>query len=826
MWGPNGEIVPESGGVSTRDRAAHRRSIGLIVVRAILNYNSIMETILRRIVYICIFIVPFVALLVAGSSPFSQMSWRFAGVASFIPLPELFFPFITAKAFVFRTVVEIMFAAWLLLALRDRVYAPKKSVLLYGVVALMVTSCLAWLFSENPHKSFWSNFERMEGFFMHLHFAAFFLVAGTMLSVERAGQIAGQLWRRYFNVSLGVATLIGLFGIAQLTGTAQIHQGSTRIDATLGNSAYFAVYALFHLFISIYFLVRYIKRERAPGTFSSTPYMYGAFALLQAVIVYYTATRGAIIGMGVGLLFVAVAYALRRGEDKILRRTGYVVCSLFVAALILFVSLKNTAFVKNDPVLSRFSSLATLNFSSIASGEAKSRLTIWPMAIKGAMERPIVGWGQESFNYLFYKYYEPRMYNHEAWFDRAHNVFLDWLVSAGLLGFLAYLILYGAALVMLTRGSSWSNRISEWFSKNRQPQDASTTSKLLPAESTVFVGLLIAYFIHNIFVFDNNISYILFFGLLAWLHGMYGEVFAEKGDRFGAWTGRNARWLGAAVIVAFVAVFWWGNVRNVMAAHNLAQAVGPVATGIDGNLSFFKAALANHSFADQEIRERLAQLASDAARQTNLAEDVKQRLVTLAIAELKTQLEETPNDVRLLYFYGALLGTYGRYQEALPYVTKAVELSPKKQMLRVMLGSIYLNMNNTEQGLEQFRIAYELEMSNPEAVIPYAAAAIIAHKDAIATDVLKKAYGTDLVPDNRIIQALVLAKRYDKLVLLFKQEVEAHPDNTGLRAALIESYYRAGDSAKAIAEARKAIADIPDFKADGEKYIQMIRGGK
>ena len=49
---------------------------------------------------------------------------------------------------------------------------------------------------------------------------------------------------------------------------------------------------------------------------------------------------------------------------------------------------------------------------------------------------------KDTFNYLFNENYNPKMWAHEQWFDRAHNVFLDWLVATGLLGLGFYLLLY------------------------------------------------------------------------------------------------------------------------------------------------------------------------------------------------------------------------------------------------------------------------------------------------------------------------------------------------------------------------------------------------
>ena len=64
----------------------------------------------------------------------------------------------------------------------------------------------------------------------------------------------------------------------------------------------------------------------------------------------------------------------------------------------------------------------------------KSRFQIWGMAIEGFKENPLLGWGQDNFNLVFNKYYDSRLYDQEPFFDRAHNVFLDWLIAGGIVG--------------------------------------------------------------------------------------------------------------------------------------------------------------------------------------------------------------------------------------------------------------------------------------------------------------------------------------------------------------------------------------------------------
>src|SRR5205085_82544 len=61
----------------------------------------------------------------------------------------------------------------------------------------------------------------------------------------------------------------------------------------------------------------------------------------------------------------------------------------------------------------------------------------------------ILGWGQENYAIVFDKYYDPRMYGQEPWFDRVHNIIFDWLVAGGFPGLILYLLIFAALLRVL-----------------------------------------------------------------------------------------------------------------------------------------------------------------------------------------------------------------------------------------------------------------------------------------------------------------------------------------------------------------------------------------
>src|SRR3989338_6604814 len=399
--------------------------------------------------------------------------WVALGALFLLPLTPLivansyFFPFITGKAFYLRTLIEIAFGAWAVLALLDKEYRPRFSWIGAVVVGFVVWMFIADIFALNVSKAFWSNFERMEGWVLLIHLLGLFFAASAVLRVEKK-------WRAWFLTSLGAAVVISGYALLQLNGTYAIHQGSVRVDASLGNSAYLGIYFLFSTFVALWLALT--------EKYSWLKWSLIALAIVEAVLIFFTETRGTIIGLVLALALAAFLTAMTAS-----RRARVWAAGALVSVLVLvggFYIARDSSFVQNNHILQRI--------ASISLNDGQTRFTIWRMAFKGVMERPLRGWGQEGFNYVFNKYYDPSLYGQEQWFDRAHNAFIDWLSAGGIPAFLLYLSLFGSAIMLLWKSSELSR-----------------------PERVALTAALVGYAVHNLFVFDNLYSYIYFFAILA-----------------------------------------------------------------------------------------------------------------------------------------------------------------------------------------------------------------------------------------------------------------------------------------------------------------------
>jgi len=618
------------------------------------------KQILRSIIFGGLFVIPFIPFLVSST---------------------FFFPFITTKAFAFRIIVEVVFAVWILLALLDADYRPKKSVILYAVLGFLGAVGLATVFSFDVVKSFWSNFERMEGFITILHLGAFFVVIGSVFNEMH--------WKRWFNTTLIASFLMVLYCFSQLAGVTVINQGGVRVDGTFGNTIYLAVYMLFHIFVAMFVLWRERKSV-------SMRWLYIILILGQLIVLYYTATRGAILGLLGGLFIVSILNIINK-EDKLVRKTSI---GLLLALIVLiggFALMRETNFVKNSPVLIRFSSELTID-----SIKTQGRYFTWPMAIEGFKENPVFGWGQENFIYVFQKHYSPEMYRLEPWFDRAHNVFLDWMVAGGTIALLAYLSLYLALLYII------------WW------KDQSFSH----VEKSILTGLLATYFFNNLFVFDNLISYIFFFVLLAYIHQRNANISLITKEVPSILVNKIALPL---VGIVFLLTFYFWNMKPLMANVYLIEALKSIQLQeFESAGKYFRKAYGASTLGRPEIMQHMASN-SLFILESDMSIEKKNEFYGAAKSIVQKEAENFSGDARLQLVAGSFLISTGFPDEALLYLERAKVLSPGKQQVYFDLGSAYFAKNDPVKGLAQFKQAYELAPNYSEAKIIYLIGAIYTH---------------------------------------------------------------------------------------------------
>ncbi|MEY4747508.1 MAG: hypothetical protein RLZZ416_557 [Candidatus Parcubacteria bacterium] len=747
----------------------------------------VLQKTLRSIALTGIFVLPFVCLIVADGSHFPY---------------NLFFPFITGKNFTFRLIVEIITGSWLALALVEPRFRPRRSWLLGAFALFVVCIAIADALGAYPFKSFWSNYERMDGWVTLAHLLAYLAVAVSILTTEK-------LWKRFWQVSLGVSVFLGIYGLLQIAGVFALGQGGVagleaRIDATFGNPIYLAVYMLFHVFIAWLLLVR-ARADARPNKRLAPTILYGLVIALDTIVLFFTGTRGTMIGLIGGVLITLLLLALAQGS----RRIRLLAVAALVGAVVLGAGLR---FAKDAPFVQSIIFLNRLSTISLSDSTVKARFLNAGMAWQGVKERPIFGWGQENYAIVFDKYYDPRMYAQEPWFDRVHDVVFDWLVAGGFVGLLSYLSVFVAALYLL------------WRDAIRKKQGAHAFSI---SERSILTGLLAGYFFHNLFVFDNITSYILFVSILAYIAWRCAEhdkkpFIVEK--RF--LPEKSLPFVALAAAIAVWGAAWWVNAGALAQNQTLIRAISQNPEGLAQNLEYFKQAVSYGSLGTQEVREQLAQGATQLASAQNIPQDLRRQFFDTAVNEMKLQHAASPLDARFPLFLGILYSAYGDHANGAAALEQAHQLSPGKQSILFQIAVAQDDRGDHAGALATLKDAFELEQDDVQARLLYASQAIRLGQDALADELLAPVIPSGQALDAGVLGAYVSRNRYDKIVSLLETHLAASAGDSQAYFTLAAAYYSMGNREKAIQALERAKAAIPATSAQADALIQDIRSGK
>lgn len=716
-------------------------------------------------------------------------------IIPFIPLyisQSLFFPYITGKAFVFRALVEIVFAAWVFLAIFYKEYRPQWTTLLKAIALFILVVTLATIFGVNPSRAFWSNFERMEGLISYLHLFAYFLVLGHVFKKSD--------WVVFFNLFIVAGLAENIYALTQKLGYLPSPQGGFRVDGTIGNPTYLAAYLIFVAAFSGWLFLQTANKFAR--------YFYGAMAAFSLLSIYFTATRGAAValvaGGVVGILLYLWLVQPKTDREKWYRKLAIAGLVLIVVGSASVKIFKDSSVVKNSEVLSRF---AAISFS-----EARTRFTIWKMGLAGAKEHPVLGWGPEGYPVIFAKYYQPSLYSQEPWFDRSHNIIFDWLINAGVLGLLSYLGVLGAA----------AYAIRKLYKEKR----------FSPEEAILFAVLLLVYFLQNLFVFDQLATYMSYFAVLAYLQssasGLVPAVAQPAKEKSKSYSAFSPSEYGAitagALLVPLALVMYFVNVRPYLANKSLLNALKVQNTSdFEGAYRSYEKALSYNTLGTQETREQLARFSIAVGGLPQVDAAFKDTILRRTLLEVEKGVRENEFDPRAYLFAGMVYGRVGLNDQAIAILHEALKLSPRKQQIYFELADAYLKKGDNAEAVRALEKTFNDAPGFEMARINLAAAYIINNEQEKADRLLMEYYKTVNVGDEILVQAYSAVKNYPRLLGIWQALAAKDPSNTRTRVSVAGAYLLTGQKDAAIRELEAAIELNPNFKSEGEAYIAQIR---
>ena len=378
-----------------------------------------------------------------------------------------------SKVTLLCSITVLMLAAWLIKVLEAGVGSGKwvlRSPLVIPTLILAGVYILTTITSVAPRISFWGSYQRRQGLYVGLSYIAIFFL---MLATLRTRQ---QL-ERLIRVILLTSLPISLYGIMQhyrVDPLVWIRGGEQRVESTLGNPILLGAYLIMVVPLTVWQLIRSFSPPPFPPKLGGlrgeekkvgpSLVLFGCYLLLlvlQLMCLVFTESRGPEMGFLAGALFFLLLWAVLG------RRRGLAIAvvgiSIALLAILAILNLPNSPLTlpKGTPYVGRL--------AAISSDIMQDRSLIWQGTVNMITVdkmRAIIGYGPETMGLTFYTYIVPEWaammgYNKTA--DRCHNETLDALVTGGLIGLAAHIILFSSIFYY---GLKWLGLIANSRQRN------------------------------------------------------------------------------------------------------------------------------------------------------------------------------------------------------------------------------------------------------------------------------------------------------------------------------------------------------------------------
>lgn len=376
----------------------------------------------------------------------------------------------------------IIAVSWIIKSIVKKEFRIQRTHLDIPILLFLLSQLLSTIFSWDRHISVWGYYSRFNGGLLSIILYIFFYYAFVSNIINKDDGIFKtpiDAVKRFLNLSIITAVIVSAWGIPSHFGydpTCLVFRGNldvscwgadfqprVRIFSTLGQPDWLAAYLSILLPVSIaLFLENLNLKEKLKLNRTAIFYFVASFFFYIGLL--YTRSRSAIIAVGISLTILFIAYFyLRRKEFKII---NFITPIVIVLLITFFIGLPFSIFSKfsysevmkkiNPPesvkIQTRAEKPAPAHAGELGGTDSgKIRLLVWKGAIEAWKNNPIFGTGVETFAFAYYKYKSPAHNSTSEWnflYNKAHNEFLNYLVTTGTFGIAAYLLMIGRFLYL------------------------------------------------------------------------------------------------------------------------------------------------------------------------------------------------------------------------------------------------------------------------------------------------------------------------------------------------------------------------------------------
>ncbi len=609
----------------------------------------------------------------------------------------------------------VIVGTWILKMIEQKSLIFNRTPLDIPILLFLAANILSTIFSMDPHTSIWGYYSRSNGGLLSL--VAYLLLYYSFTSNMNFTQVKNvlkwalgsgfliSLWAifEHFGISLSCLILRG-----ELNDGCWIQDVQARVFASLGQPNWLAAYLAMLIFPTFYFLLTATTKKLL---FTSGPLLWGVLLFTLYLAFTFTYSRGPTLGLIGGMaVFLLAAWKFRYSSIliSIIILSFLSINLLFGSALTPFRLISKFA----APVRPGINLPANPSGTQLENGGTESgqiRFIVWEGAMEIFKHNPIFGSGLETFAYSYYQY-RPVAHNLTSEWDflynKAHNEYLNYLSTTGIVGFGTYLLMIGTFIVFCIK----------YYVSNIKKKIHNTNYILL---TTVLLASYVSYLVYNFFLFSVVIITIFFYLFPALAFVVSGSTNPVKKLTFylNPLFARIVK--GLVILITFYLLFsiyklWFADTifnqgekasdaGNPGKAYNLFS----LATDLNNGEPFYRSELAYSAAA-----------AASALKETDAT--LSAALKDEALNQLNTTLKMSPNNVS---FWRTAVRTYFELSNldkkytgsTLAALDEAIKLAPTDPKLFYNKALILESEGKKEESIKNLQTALKLKPNYLEA---------------------------------------------------------------------------------------------------------------
>ncbi len=644
----------------------------------------------------------------------------------------------------------IITSTWLIKMIAEKRLILRKTPLDIPLVLFLIANILSTIFSMDQHVSLWGYYSRSNGGLLSL--ISFILLYYALVSnfdfngikkLLKGALVGGAivaLWAipEHFIGSPSCLLLTG-----ELTNECWVQDVQARVFSTLGQPNWLGAYLAMLIFLALYFLQATKSRLQSIFYLFLLTIYYLAFT--------FTYSRGATFGLVAGIIVylglqgISIPRLSLRFPNKWQYLAG--ISMVFIIINLVFGSALTSRGVFNPPTTPK--AVSPSNVTQLEAGGTESgaiRLIVWKGAVEIFKQFPLFGSGVETFAYSYYRY-RPQEHNLVSEWDflynKAHNEYLNYLATTGILGILTYLALIAVFILFCLR------KIIKSQTKTDDQDHKLLTIAILASYSSYLVQNIFGFSVVAIALFFYTFPAFVFTTgdkrQLPFLH-IFAGIFLKRKI--------YQRVLFLIVVIftvylVFKLVAFW--VADTYFSKGLSETSGGNpgsgynllldAVALNRNEPLYRSELgysaASAAVSLQEVDATLSgQIKDVALNETDQALTSSPNNISLwrtairtyyQLASIDKNFDErtleafdkamtlAPTDPKLYQSKAQVLRSLSRNEEAIDAYKRAAELKPNYRESYLELGEVYEEEGEKELALENYNIVLKLVPNDPQA---------------------------------------------------------------------------------------------------------------